>query len=286
MRAFYNDLDPYAFEWLRNLEHRGAIAPGLIRHGSIKDVRAEELERFTQCHFFAGVGVWSYALRLAGIPDSFPVWTGSCPCQPWSGTGKRGGFDDPRHLWPDWFRLIDQRRPPVVFGEQVASPDGRRWLDAVHADMAGAGYAFAAADLPAASVGAPHIRQRLYFCAVDPGRQKDIGRALRDAVRGFSGLGDVLRARLEGHARHVDEASRRPGTARPAAAAGPTNGAWSNADWLFCRDGKWRPVEPGARAMAPRTPEHVGRLRAFGNAISPQVAATFVVASLEDLVWT
>src|SRR5690606_31846020 len=116
---------------------------------------------YTQYHFFAGIGGWAYALRLAGWPDDWPVWTRSCPCQPYSQAGAIGGDDDPRALWRAWRCLKDQRRPSVVFGEQVASADGRRWLAGVRADLESMGYAVGAADLPAAGVGAPHIRQRL-----------------------------------------------------------------------------------------------------------------------------
>ena len=165
MTAFYNENDPKAAAWLRELIRQGHIAQGVVDERSIEDIAPYELEQFTQCHFFAGIGVWSYALRQAGWPDDRPVWTGSCPCQPFSAAGKGGGFADERHLWPAWHHLISQCRPRAVFGEQVASKDGLAWLDLVQADMEAAGYAFGALDLCAAGVGAPHIRQRLYFVA-------------------------------------------------------------------------------------------------------------------------
>lgn len=165
MAAYYNEHDPFAAEWLRNLISAGHIAPGDVDERDIQDVRPDELRAYTQCHFFAGIGVWSHSLRKAGWPDSRPVWTGSCPCQPFSAAGKGGGFDDERHLWPAFFHLIEQCAPRVVFGEQVASKDGLAWLDLVQADLEGAGYAVGAFDLCAAGFGAPHIRQRLYWVA-------------------------------------------------------------------------------------------------------------------------
>jgi DNA (cytosine-5)-methyltransferase 1 len=165
--AYYNEIDPYAAQWLRNLIAAGHITPGDVDERSIVDVRADDLRGYRQCHFFAGVGVWSYALRLAGWPDDREVWTGSCPCQPFSAAGRAGGFGDGRHLWPHWSGLIGERRPGVVFGEQVASADGLAWLDFVCADLEGAGYAVGALDLCAAGFGAPHIRQRLFFVADD-----------------------------------------------------------------------------------------------------------------------
>jgi DNA (cytosine-5)-methyltransferase 1 len=161
--AYYNEFDPFAAAWLRELIKAGQIAEGEVDERSIEDIKPDELRKFTQCHFFAGIGVWSYALRSAGWPDDRPVWTGSCPCQPFSAAGKRGGTSDERHLWPAFYHLIGECQPPVVFGEQVASKDGLDWIDTVQADMEAAGYAFGANDLCSAGFGAPHIRQRLYF---------------------------------------------------------------------------------------------------------------------------
>jgi DNA (cytosine-5)-methyltransferase 1 len=163
MAAYYNEHDPKAAAWLRELIKAGLIAPGEVDERSIEDVVPNELNGFTQCHFFAGIGVWSYALRLAGWSDDRPIWTGSCPCQPFSAAGKRGGTADERHLWPAFQFLIEQCRPAIVLGEQVASKDGLAWLDTVHADLGASGYAVGAADMCAAGIGAPHIRQRLWF---------------------------------------------------------------------------------------------------------------------------
>src|SRR4249920_1148346 len=125
MAAYYNECDPYSAQWLRNLIAAGHIASGDVDERSIVDVRADDLRGYGQCHFFAGIGGWSYALRLAGWPDDRPVWTGSCPCQPWSDAnvwqGGGQGDSDPRHLWPAWFRIICDTRTPVIFGEQVAA---------------------------------------------------------------------------------------------------------------------------------------------------------------------
>ncbi|MDR5801160.1 DNA cytosine methyltransferase [Caballeronia sp. LZ001] len=167
-RAYYNEIDPYAAQWMRNLIEAGHIAPGDVDERSIEDVRPSDLRGYTQCHFFAGIGVWSYALRLAGWPDDRPVWTGSCPCQPFSVAAvahERAGFNDPRHLAPAWFGLIRECRPDVCFGEQVGSRDGLMWLDDLFDQMESQSYACAAAVTSAAGAGADHIRNRLYFVA-------------------------------------------------------------------------------------------------------------------------
>ena len=265
---------------------------------------ASDLAGYERAHFFAGIGGWDYALKLAGW--SGPVWTGSCPCQPFSVAGPGLGFDDPRHLWPKWFALIEQCRPPVVFGEQVASPDGKQWLDLVSADLEGAGYAVGAANLCAGGVGAPHIRQRLYFVAVANGftggqrsaneeRRADRSQAREESRPGGGGASGVLEhANAERAGRQRRELSGAQGSGASggeevgreldsAQHAGATGGAWRDADWLPCDDGKARPVEPGTFPLAHGIPNRVGRVRAYGNAIVPQVAATFIRAVMESM---
>ncbi len=181
MSAYYNEHDKYAAAWLRELIKEGHIAPGIVDERSIEDILPDELVGYTQVHFFAGIAIWSAALRGAGWPDDRPVWTGSCPCQPFSQAGKGKGTSDERHLWPAFFHLIQNGKQPEVpvFGEQVASKDGLAWLDTVQADMEAEGYSFGAVDICAAGFGAPHIRQRLFFHAerlADTGRNDSTGR--------------------------------------------------------------------------------------------------------------
>lgn len=163
MTAWYNEIDPYAAQWLRNLIDAGHIAPGVVDERSIEDVTPAEIAGYTQCHFFAGIGVWSLALRSAGWPDDRPIWTGSCPCQPFSAAGKGAGFADERHLWPAWQHLIAQCRPPVVLGEQSAK--ALEWLRLVASDLEGMGYAVGCRPIEAASAGAKHKRDRIWFVA-------------------------------------------------------------------------------------------------------------------------
>lgn len=162
--AYYNEFDPFVAEWLRNLIKAGLIADGEVDERSIKEVKPDDVQGFVQCHFFAGIGGWSYALRLAGWPDDRPVWTGSCPCQPFSAAGKRKGFDDDRHLWPVWFDLIRECRPPVLLGENVAR--ATEWLGLVRSDLEGLDYAVGAMPIEAASAGAFHKRDRYWFVAM------------------------------------------------------------------------------------------------------------------------
>lgn len=172
MTAYYNEVDPKAAAWLRDLIKADLIAPGFVDERSIIDVNPYELTGYNQHHFFAGIGGWSYALRLAGWPDDKPVVTGSCPCQPFSAAGKQLGTKDERHLWPVFYNIITFLSAPIVFGEQVASKAAEEWLDGVFADLEGAGYACGASDLCAASVGADHIRQRFFWVAESTGAKR------------------------------------------------------------------------------------------------------------------
>lgn len=306
MTAYYNEIDAYAAQRLRNLIAAGLIAPGDVDERSIEDVTPDDLRHYTQCHFFAGAGGWSYALRLAGWPDDRPVWTGSCPCQPFSQAGQRNGFADERHLWPAWFHIIEQCRPAVVLGEQVDGPDGLAWLDLVQTDLEALEYAVGPVVLPAAGVGAPHGRHRIYFLAhsesrrrfrwsnaqpcnepsIEPERRRHLG-LMADAENrhverlrksGTSRKGEDRGCCAVGILEHSEiQQPRISGLARERRATG---GFWENADWIPCRCGKWRPIEPGTFPLAHGIPNRMDEIRLFGNAIVPQVAAEFIKAYL------
>jgi len=141
------------------------IADGEVDERSIIDVQANELRGFTQHHFFAGIGGWSYALRLAGWSDSRSVCTASLPCQPFSAAGKQIGKDDERHLLPHFLELVKQCKPNRIFGEQVEGAIRHGWLDDLQTTMEAEGYAVGHCVLGAHSVGSFHQRQRLYWVA-------------------------------------------------------------------------------------------------------------------------
>ncbi|HTP77738.1 MAG TPA: DNA cytosine methyltransferase [Rhizomicrobium sp.] len=420
MLTLYNEIDSHAAQWLRNLAGSGQIAKGFIDERPLQDIPSVDLFGYDRVHWFAGIGVWDYALRLADWPREREVWTGSCPCQPFSAAGKGEGFADERHLWPYWLHHIRVCRPATIFGEQVASKAGLEWLDLVRSDLEGEGYAFGVSDLCAASIGAPHIRQRLFFVA-DSNRKRCDGEPIRllagetrqagfeasggsadglvaNAAERGSGAGlldngqaqlwrsepsnmraDGLVANAEsfGLLRRSDDGDngRRqrasgPGceadqlvtpckrfsvcaypdecrspdeccdrarseartaeqwdwdeagglcdayferlggrrlpeggrsnecVARPAGGSvrsGPTNSFWSDPDWLFCTDGKWRPVEPGSFPLVDGSAFKLGAggpyagksrakmLRGYGNAIVAPLAAEFVKAAMDAL---
>ena len=221
MAVYYNENDPFAAQWLRNLIGAGLIARGDVDDRSILEVRGSDLKGYRQCHFFAGIGGWSYALRLAGWGDDREVWTGSCPCQNLSSAAR--GRNIAPDLWPAWLALIAANRPRALFGEQVAHK--RAWLDRLCADLEPVGYEIGAAILPAVSVGKDHARHRIYF----------VGHA--------NGNGESI-MQVNGKVGWLQGANR----------------------------------EPGSVARADGLSDRVGRLRAYGNAIVPQVAAEFIRA--------
>jgi DNA (cytosine-5)-methyltransferase 1 len=365
---YYNDNCPQVCAWIQQLMFDGLIPYGVVDSRSILDVQPADLEGFTQCHFFCGIAGWAYALKLAGWPATRPVWTGSPPCQPFSAAGKLEGKNDARHLAPHFISLVGACRPPVLFGEQVASAavfgkSAKRvggepewvWVDDLSDRLEAARYAVGASDIPAAGVGAPHIRQRTFFGAVRLDDSTGSGRCWGEQVedkrhsesrgpdkiqperlehtagngwqqRGAEPSGRGLDAgcgterpadaddqRLQGRdGKHSDpggrqETSRHSGSCSAdltLASAGPSStdhGGWDDVDWLFCRDGKWRPVKssvqrvadglpgsvvpcsnfvPASSPLAQSTKEarRVMRLRGYGNAIVPQAAALFIKA--------
>jgi DNA (cytosine-5)-methyltransferase 1 len=319
--AYYNEVDPYAAQWLRNLIAAGHIAKGDVDERSIIDVRPADLAGYAQCHFFAGIGGWSCALRLAGWDDARPVWTGSCPCQPFSAAGAGKAADDERHLWPAWFSLIAKCRPAIVFGEQVEAAIGWGWLDVVFADLESQGYACGAAVFPTCSVGAPHIRQRCWFVAdsmrsewgtnakgwrdvlnrADARRQETSGGCKLDSetdiVADATNCGSL--GAIECRERQAGSGPSQPsgdssfglqlgdaesseqfngigyhGRRRRQFANGHNH--WVDLEWLSCTDGKARPTKPGLQCLAHGVQRRASKLRAFGNAIVPQVAAEFI----------
>lgn len=282
MSNYYNEHDPKAAAWLRELIKAGLIPDGDVDERSITEINANELYPYTQCHFFAGIGGWSLALQLAGVPATTRLWTGSCPCQPFSIAGKGLAQADERHLWPTFFDLIKECKPDFVFGEQVASAIGHGWLDGVSSDLESENYACGAAVLGAHSVGAPHIRQRLYWVA-----DSELCRRERIKVEQCTGILKTMDGKEESqfaispHSasfRRLADSSSDSGVGR----VGDSNSeqtdstkqgqplsserllrCWDSSRLVACRDGKTRriPTEPLLQRVANGIPLAVDYLR-------------------------
>ncbi|MCC6194594.1 MAG: DNA cytosine methyltransferase [Burkholderiales bacterium] len=239
--AYYNEIDAFAAEWLRNLITAGHIARGEVDERSIVDVRADDLRGFDQCHFFAGIGGWSLALRLAGWPDDRPVWTGSPPCQDHSVAGAihavRKGIDGERgRLARTWLDLVGARTPDVVLFENV--PGIQPWLAEIKGRLAGLGYRVAERKRSSADFGAPHLRRRMWLTAH------------RDSARW-----------------------EEPGAAGSSAPFRDPRGTAPGDVWTAA------PGRPGG--MADRFPARVAAVRAYGNAIDPWVARSVIHEFME-----
>ena len=270
MASFYNDNDRFVCDWTSNLVAAGLLPEGRVEARPIQEVESSDLAGFDHCNFFNGISGWPLALRMAGWPDDRPAWSGSVPCQGFSMAGQRRGFQDERHLWPQFYNLIKEHRPPVVFGEQVEGAITMGWLDLVAEDCEAIGYSLSAAILPAAAVGAPHLRHRIYWVAF----QDELSTMPTDLF-GNPVPGQRLPSkRVAAHLRALRELLP---------ARGGDGGYWGDCVFIPCADGKLRPtprLESGVTPLATEAVSRVDRLRAYGNAIVPQVGAVFVQAFL------
>ena len=309
--AYYNEFDPKAAAWIRQLIKNGMIADGEVDERSITEVTADEIRGFTQHHFFAGIGGWSYSLRLANWADSRPVCTASLPCQPFSVAGAQKGIDDERHLLPHFIELVKQCNFQTIFGEQVPGAIKHGWLDDLCTEMEREKYRVGQIVLTAAGEGAPHIRQRLYWVAdsINKGSQGWLsGRqdTERKAVNRYIGCSSTVDGMANTTVSQLSAGSE-IGSILPRM---PENRevfnnpdrrgevCWSEPDWLYCRDEKYRPIKPSIEPLANGLPRGMGyssdpsepidadntqearvmRLKGYGNAIVPQVAASFIKA--------
>lgn len=247
-KAYYNEIEEFPCVWLGNLQKKNLIAPGFVDQRDIADVDASDLEGFKQCHFFAGIGGWSCCLRIVGWPDDCPIWSISCPCPPWSRSRvwnrHEHGKNDYRDLWPIMMPLIRKLKPRYIIGEQVAGKQAAKWIDRTKRDLEKAGYSFIERRLLASDAGSPQRRQRNYF---------------------FAYLGSARGARLV--------TSRKVGKARQWRWRGET-------DLRAIAKAPFQPGRCWPQPLLRRGDDglfaKMGRLRAYGNAIDPWIAAQFI----------
>lgn len=289
IRAYYNEFDPKAAAWLRQLIKNGDITQGEVDERSITEVKSGDLRGFDRVHFFAGIGTWDYCLNQAGWGNK-PIWTASLPCQPFSAAGKGLGKADERHLLPHFINIVRECKPSTILGEQVAAAIGHGWLDDLYTEMEACDYAIGSAVIGAHSVGAPHIRQRLYWVA-NSNNERLQGRSRTERADQFAARQDGLvgglanseserigRTRGEsdcasrtsevsgGHENresvesnsgsavkrmvHSDESRPQQGIETAEAERyGNTFEPASGFEWIYCRDNKHRPIKPGIQPL-------------------------------------
>ena len=267
---YYNEVDPYLCQWLRNLIDAQELPAGTVDCRSVADVDPDQLATYKRVHLFAGIGLWELAARLAQWPDDVRLWTGSCPCQPFSVIGKKKATADARHLWPEMFRLVRNGRPPVVAGEQVAGPHGLRWFAGVQADLEAEGYVTTAVGLNAAMLGAPHQRHRLYWLGYTGGP-------------GLEGLGWNGASGEQSKRLHANPL--RPASASSLSAPWLDDGHQpSRLSWYTAttpveearHEPGVSPVVDGYSPLLVHSGTRRRQLQAYGNAIVPQLAALFL----------
>ena len=265
MKIFYNEWDAYAAQWLRNLGEDGHIPLGEVCEKSITELKGSDLDGYEQCHFFSGIGGWPLALKMSGLDCVNGIWTGSPPCQPFSVAGKELGKNDERHLAPTWIELVRECLPTIIFGEQVAEAIKHGWLDDLFDALEECGYTCGAAVLPACSLGAPHIRKRLFFGAARMGYASEIY-DIWDKHR-FSSKQKGVRPE-QSKARSPDFITE--------------FGAWENQEIItFERHNEMRICKPGIPLLVNGIPGTMGGISGYGNAIVPQVAAVFIDSFME-----
>lgn len=207
------------------------------------------------------------SLREAGIERPTLV-SGGFPCQPYSCAGKRRGREDDRFLWPEMLRIVSELRPAWVLGENVAGFVGMA-LEDVSTDLERAGYAVRAFLVPAAGVGAPHMRDRCFVVAnstrelLDGRRNSRRRRAEPSDYREYVADADIQRSQRHGRLSGISRRAR--GVQLPSWAGSRT-------------DEDRRLAQSGICRISSGIPHRVDRLRCLGNAVVPQQVYPFLQA--------
>ena len=316
LSAYYNEFDPKASAWLRQLIKNGNITQGEVDERSIADVTPGDLVGFDRVHFFSGIGTWDYCLNESGWGDR-PVWTASLPCQPFSAAGKGLGKSDERHLLPHFLELVRQCKPDTIFGEQVEGAIKHGWLDDLQTNMEAEGYAVGHCVLGAHSIGAAHIRQRLYWVANNGSARREEqsgerrisrktdGDESRKNIAGGGWMGNTEHdGRITSEIKGSDGSSIQNSETRADSTGKPERTSTPEfISWIYCRDNKYRPIESGIKPLVDGVPcgmvhssdtsapinadatqeARVMRLKGYGNAIQVHTAAAFIGAYMSLL---
>ena len=201
------------------------------------------------------------------FPD---VITGGFPCQPFSVAGKQKGTSDDRHLWPEMFRIVKEFTPRWIIGENVkglTNIEKGMVFESVCTDLEGEGYEVRAFNIPAAGVGAPHRRERIWIVA----SLEDSRRSLRS----WSKFGE--KDENEIRKRYADQ-HQRPGSTSESNVADASTGRRASQEGEIQTRGNgtehqgWWSTEPNVGRVANGVSGRVYRLRALGNSIVPQIA--------------
>ena len=294
----------------------GGFSRGLEAAGPFETIAFVEYEPYCQAvlkHHWPRTKILGDIknVKKDDIPTRPDIIVGGFPCQPFSVAGSRQAQDDPRHLWPDMFRLIQELRPDWVIGENVAGLI-HLGLDEVLTDLESAGYTTRTFNIPACAVGAPHQRYRLWIIAHRlSGRDPE---PTRPEQQGFD-FGDVSNAndpRLEGHGEFTEHAIEegRTDTQRQSSESDSTTNLSdservgretgsaehenfarrkSSSEFNRCDSTRqdetfaegWWESEPQVGRVAHGIPHRVSQLSSLGNSVVPQVVKEIGLAIME-----
>ncbi|MCX7318394.1 MAG: DNA cytosine methyltransferase [Hyphomicrobiales bacterium] len=269
----------------------------MVDRRDVRDVHPSDLVGYKQAHFFAGIGGWPFALRAVGWRDDRPVWTASLPCQPFTRAGKQLGFADERHLWPDFEKLVEARRPAVLLGEQ--SGDAAEWIGVVRGRLDSLDYAVGTVPFTAACAGAEHGRPRYYFVADADDEQRRLEQ--RQQERAPERARDEPDRRGQGVALGDAESNQDGGTGIAERSGrepdrGPGTG---RLEWVIDKRGKARRAPSGIRRLVDGVSGRVARigadgqeetysrvkaLQGLGNALDHRAARSFIASCMDILI--
>ena len=226
------------------------------------------------------------------------IISGGFPCQPWSVAGKQGGTADDRNLWPEMFRVIGELRPRWVVAENVPNLDAMGYLDVAIDDLESIGYEVRPVEIPAAGVGAPHLRRRIWIVAYarsignpagitdqttgEEGNSTESINGSEDVSDAFClndddgrhGTSPICReqrrsAELSGGEETMADTG---GERLPITEQEALQGSRRGQEGGSVAECGWWSVEPDVGRVAHGVPSRVDRLKGLGNAIVPQIA--------------
>jgi DNA (cytosine-5)-methyltransferase 1 len=305
----------------------GGFSLGLESAGLVETVAFCDFDKYCQQVLnknFPGVPVYGDVkelnydkLKADGI-NQIDIITGGYPCQPFSVAGRKKGEQDPRHVWPEMFRLIKELRPTWVIGENVGGHI-KLGLDTVLENLESEGYSARTFSISASSVGANHKRERVWIVA---NSRRSIGR--EQSSRNSEGIGlwsfetsewstdtNQITRSSEGAETMADSESissdggeyREHSEKRKAEGqirregchdcdATNSNSSRLEEQWRsFTTEeenetsqcGRWWDIEPDVGRVANGIPKRVDRLKCLGNSVVPQIPYVIGLAIKETI---
>lgn len=295
----------------------GGFSLGLESAGLVETVAFCDFDKYCQQILkknFPGVPIYEDVkelnydkLKADGI-DTIDIITGGYPCQPFSVAGRKKGEEDPRHVWPEMFRLVQELRPTWVIGENVGGHI-KLGLDTVLENLESEGYSARTFSISASSIGANHKRERVWIIANLADSQR-LGRTEgtkkseeltreessdqsdnRSEGRIQSKPSQVMADSNTGHGEQQNQEVCSRGNASNSSSedVADSEGSNRNEHEINREHGKassqeifgngssisgvsaWWSVEPDVGRVAHGVPNRVDRLKCLGNSVVPQI---------------